>query len=259
MKPTSSPADVRILADGEALRRAAADEILRVATDVLRTRKIFTLALSGGRTPRGLYQLLAGEGDLTYRKRMPWTQLHLFWSDERPVPADSPESNYGMVREALLSKVSLTRKQIHRIRTEGMNAAQAAHEHQRELKAFFGEQLMVRYEIPRFDLIMVGLGADGHVAGLFPKSDAIRERRLLVSAPKVDKPEKQRITLTPPVLNMASNVMFLVSGKDKAAAVQAALEEPQDPDARPAQIVHPSDGRLTWLVDREAGSLLKTG
>ncbi len=252
---TAAP-EIRVLPDGEALRRAAADEILRIALDVVTKRKIFTFALSGGRTPKPLYQLLGGEGDASYRAKMPWPQVHLFWSDERPVPADHPDSNYGMVRGAMLEKLSLTRKQVHRIRTEGLNPAQAAHEHQRELKDFFTQNLMLRYDVPRFDLILLGMGPDGHVAGLFPNSEALRERRLLVTAPKPTPSGQQRITLTMPVINMASNVIVLVSGADKAEAVKTALEGAPEADRCPAQAVKPSDGRLIWIVDKAAASLL---
>jgi 6-phosphogluconolactonase len=248
--------DVRVHADPEALRRAAAQEVLRIAQETLTKRKVVTLALSGGKTPRGLYSLLGGEGDVTYRSKMPWPAVHLFWGDERPVPADHPDSNYGMVRAALLEKVTLTRKQVHRVKTEGYKPAQAAHEYERELKEFFGQQLMLRYDVPRFDLAILGLGADGHVAGLFPGNISVREKRLLVTAPKIDDPAKQRITMTMPVFNMAQNVMFLVTGADKAEAVKASLQGAPEPDRWPAQGVKPSDGKVLWMLDREAASLL---
>ena len=254
-RPAQQP-EVRVAPDAETFRRAAAEDIVKTAVDVLRTRKIFTLALSGGTTPKSLYALLGGEGDTSFRARMPWSQVHLFWTDERPVPADHPDSNYAMVRAAMLEKLSLTKKQVHRIRTEGMNPAQAAHEHQRELKDFFGQHLMLRYDVPRFDMVLLGMGADGHVAGLFPGSESLRERRLLVAAPKPTAAGQQRITLTLPVLNMAVNVLFLVTGKQKAEAVKTALHGPQDPDRCPAQAVKPSDGRVTWIVDRDAAALI---
>ncbi len=255
---TTGPAapEVRVLADGEALRRAVADEMLKVSQDVLRARKAFTLCLSGGRTPRSLYQLLAGDGDATYRSRMPWNQVHFFWSDERPVHADHPESNYAMVREALLQRLSLTRKQVHRIRTEGLTAQQAATEHERELRAFFGEQLMLRHGVPRMDFVLLGCGADGHAAGLFPGWEASRATRNLVVAPRTKDPAQARISLTPLVFNMAANVVFLVSGKEKAEIVKAVLEGPRNVEQISAQAVRPSEGRLIWMLDREAASLL---
>ena len=222
MNAPSSQPEVRILPDGETLRRAAADEIIKAAQETLRTRKVFTLALAGGTTPRPLYALLGGEVDASVRARVPWPQVHLFWTDERPVSADHPDSNYGMVRGAMLEKLGLTRKQVHRIRTEGLNAAQAAAEYQRELKDFFGQNLMLRYELPRFDMVLLGMGADGHIAGLFPGSDALKEKRLLVMAPKAS-PETARITLTLPVFNMALRVVMLVSSREKAEAVKASL------------------------------------
>ena len=262
--PSLSP-EIRIFPDGESLRRAAADEIVKAAQETLRTRKVFTLALSGGSTPRPLYTLLGGEGDTTVRARIPWPQVHLFWTDERPVHADHPDSNYGMVRGAMLEKLGLTRKQVHRVRTEGLNPAQAATEYQRELKDFFGQNLMLRYDLPRFDMVLLGMGADGHVAGLFPGSEALKERRALVVAPKASSPENVRITLTLPVLNMAVRAVVLVAGRAKAEAVKASLEGVAagvgpgagEGERWPARLLKPNDGRLLWLLDREAASLLK--
>ena len=252
----TTPPEIRVLPDGEALRRAAAEEIVKAAQETLRTRKIFTLALAGGQTPKPLYSLLGGEGDTTFRARMPWPQVHLFWTDERPVHADHPDSNYAMVRAAMLEKLTLTKKQVHRIRTEGMNPAQAAHEHQRELTEFFTQHLMMRYTLPRLDMVLLGMGADGHVAGLFPNSMALRERRIFVTAPKPTPSGEQRITMTLPVFNMAANIAVLVAGKEKAEAVKASLEGAPDPDRWPAQSIKPSDGRAIWLLDRAAASLL---
>jgi 6-phosphogluconolactonase len=187
---------------------------------------------------------------------MPWPQVHFFWTDERPVHADHPDSNYAMARAAMLEKLALTKKQIHRIRTEGLNPAQAAHEHQRELTEFFTQHLMMRYNLPRLDMVLLGMGADGHVAGLFPNTPSLRERRLFVTAPKPVGSAQQRITLTLALFNNAANVAILVSGKEKAEAVKASLEGPPDPDRWPAQAIKPSEGRVVWLLDRAAASLL---
>lgn len=248
--------ELRILRDGEALRRAAADLVLETCQDVLRARKAFTICLSGGRTPKPLYQLLGGDGDTTYRLKIPWPQVHFFWTDERLVPADHPDSNYAMAREALLQKVNATRKQVHRIRTEGMTPAQAATEYEREMKAFFGEHLMLRHNVPRFDLVLLGLGADGHAAGLFPGWDAQRAMRPLVVAPKVKDPAQARISLTPLVFNMAATIVFMVSGKEKAAILKQVIEGPRTPEQVSAQAIRPAEGRLLWLVDQDAASQL---
>ena len=254
MSPAEITGELRVLPDAEALRRAAADEILRTCQEVLRARKAFTLCLSGGRTPRALYQLLGGEGDTTYRLKMPWPQVHFFWTDERLVPADHPDSNYAMARETFLQKINATRKQVHRIKTEGMTPAQAAADYEREMKAFFGDHLMLRHNVPRFDLVLLGMGADGHAAGLFPGWDANRAMRPLVTAPKGNDPAKARISLTPLVFNMAANVIFLVSGKDKAPMLDTVLRGPKAPEQISAQAIRPSDGRLLWLVDKDAAS-----
>lgn len=254
--PSPLTGEVRILPDGEALRRAAADEIARSCQEVLRARKAFTLCLSGGKTPRSLYQLLGGEGDTTFRLKIPWPQVHFFWSDERLVPADHPDSNYAMAREAFLQKVNATRKQVHRIRTEGMTPGQAATDYERELRAFFGEHLMLRHNVPRFDFVLLGLGADGHAAGLFPGWDAQRAMRPLVVAPKVRDPAQARISLTPLVFNMAATIVFLVTGKDKAPILKQVLEGPRTPEQISAQAIKPAEGKLLWLVDKDAASLL---
>jgi 6-phosphogluconolactonase len=256
---TTAPAtgEIRVLPDGEALRRAAADEILRSCQEVLRARKAFTIALAGGKTPRGLYQLLGGEGDTTYRLKMPWPQVHFFWTDERIVPADHPDSNYGMARETFLQKINATRKQVHRIRTEGMTPPQSAVDYERELKAFFGDHLMLRHNVPRFDVVLLGLGADGHAAGLFPGWDVSRALRPLVVAPRTNEPAKMRISMTPLVINMAANVIFMVAGKEKAAMLRTVIEgQPKQPEVLSAQAIRPSEGRLLWLVDKEAASEL---
>lgn len=256
MEPAAIPGEIRVLPDAEAVRRAAAEEILKTAQDVLRSRKVFTLCLSGGRTPRPLYQLLGGDGDLTFRTKMPWPQVHFFWTDERLVPADHPDSNYAAARETLLQRVNATRKQVHRIRTEGLTPQQSAVEYERELKAFFGEQLMLRHNVPRFDFVLMGVGRDGHAAGLFPGWEANRAMRPLVVAPKAADPSKARISLTPLVFNMAANVVFLVTGKDKAEILRTVLHGPRQPEQLSAQAIKPSEGRLLWLVDREAASAL---
>jgi 6-phosphogluconolactonase len=259
MSPATPNGEIRVVADAEALRRAAAEEILRTAQEVLRSRKVCTIALPGGRTPRPLYQLLGGEGDSTFRAKMPWGNVHLFWADERLVPADHPDSNYAMVREAMLTKLNLTRKQIHRIRTEGMTPQQAALEYERELKAFFTEHLMLRHQVPRFDIVLLGLGADGHVAGLRSGWDAGRERNplALVMAPRVTDPALARVTLTPLVINTAANVIVMASGAEKADALQHALEGPRSPE-RSSNALRPSDGRLLWLADKAAASKIST-
>jgi 6-phosphogluconolactonase len=246
---------IRILADTEALSRAAAEEWVRLADEAVRIRGRFTVALSGGSTPRALYRLLAAETG-GFRTRMPWRQTHFFWGDERHVPPDHPDSNYRLAAEAMLSRVPVPPGNLHRIPAETPNAAEAAEAYARTLRQFFDA---APGRFPRFDLILLGLGTNGHTASLFPGTDAVREQERLVAAPWVEKLASHRITLTPPVLNSAASVIFLVSGKEKAETLRAILEGPHEPDRLPAQLVRPADGRLLWIVDRAAAHLLQRG
>ena len=240
---------VRMVDDLAALARAAAEEFAHAAEEAVRARGRFTVALSGGSTPRSLHRLLATD----YRDRIDWRAVHVFWGDERHVPPDHPESNFRMARETLLDAVPVPPENIYRIPAENPDAARAAMDYEETLCAAFG---LSRGELPRFDLLVMGIGEDGHTASLFPGSDALHERERLVIAPWVEKLGTFRITLTPPVLNHGANVLFLVSGEEKAEAVRTALEGERDPDRCPAQIVRPESGSLLWLVDRAAASRL---
>jgi len=229
------------------LFRAAAEEFARCAVDATKSSGQFTVALSGGSTPRSLYALLAS-GIIP---GIPWPKSYFFWGDERHVPPDHLESNYHMVQEAMLAKVPVPRPNVFRIHCEESNASVAARAYERDLTEFFH---LAPGAFPRFDLVLLGLGPDGHAASLFPGTAALNETTHLVVANWVEELHTFRITLTYPVLNHAANVMFLVSGKDKAAIVRRVLE---DPAANlPSQKIAPADGRLLWLLDREASSAL---
>ena len=254
MQASSDRGEIRVLPDSVALHRAAAEEIVRVATETLRRRKVVTIAIPGGPSFKGLSALLGGEGDPGFRKLLPWPQLHFFWTDELPVPADHPASNYRAAREGFVGKVALTRKQVHRMRTEGLNAQQAAREHERELRQFFADHLMLRAEVPRFDLVLLVVEADHHVAGIWPGSRVLGERRTLVSVGGDPSGENPRMTLTPTVFNMAAEVLFLASGKDSAGAVEAGLRSPLDPSRFPAHAIRPEEGRMLWFIDRDAAA-----
>lgn len=240
-------------ADAGALARDAAEELARCAEEAVRERGRFTLALAGGSTPKRLYELLA-DRDAPFRERIDWSSVHFFWGDERHVPPDHSDSNYRMAREALLDAVPVPPGNVHRIRAELPGAVQAAAEYEAELRRSFA---LVPGEVPRFDLVLLGLGADGHTASLFPGSEALHERERLVAAPWIAKLQAFRITLTPPVIERAAEVLFLVSGEDKAPALHAVLAGERDPDRLPAQLARPRDGRLLWLVDRTAASRLE--
>jgi len=243
---------LHVLDDAEALAAAAADTFALRAGAEIRRKSSFTVALAGGSTPRRLYATLAAGRRPSHR--VDWTKVHCFWGDERHVPPDHPESNYRAARETLLSGVPIPETNIHRIRSEEPDAARAATLYEQALVSFFGPGAGI---FPRFDLILLGMGSDGHTASLFPGAAALRERVRLAVAPWVDRLEAHRITLTPPVLNSAAQVIFLVSGSDKAEALRAVLEGEERPDELPAQIVRPADGDLTWLVDRPAAAALR--
>jgi 6-phosphogluconolactonase len=242
------PNEVRVFDGVSELMRATAEEIALAAHQAVGRHQRFTWALAGGSTPRTVYQLLASD---FYRERMPWSAIHFFWGDERHVPPDHPDSNFRMAREAMLDHVPVPAENVHRIKAEEPDAQRAAAEYEAVLRAFFS---LAPGEWPRFDLILLGLGKDGHTASLFPGGDALRERERLVVAPWVEAQKTFRITLTAPVLSHAQRVMFLVSGEDKADALHAVLEGAREPERYPAQIV---EGDRLWMVDRAAARLLK--
>lgn len=246
--------EVRVFENPAELTAAAAGEIVKVAGQATAGRGRFTWALSGGSTPRDLYRLLASGA---WRDRLPWHASHFFWSDERHVPPDHPESNYRMAREAMLDAIPVPPENVHRIRAEEPDAQRAAAEYEAALRSFFA---LEPKDWPRFDLILLGLGKDGHTASLFPGSPAIRrlralpdERERLVAAPWIESLRAFRITFTPPVLNHARRTVFLVSGEEKAEALRAVLQGERQPDRYPAQVV---EGNILWMVDRAAARLL---
>jgi 6-phosphogluconolactonase len=248
------PRGARILVarDLDELSRYAAELFVTLAQragDVEGRR--FTVALAGGETPGYLYSLLASA---QYAPQVPWERVHVFWGDERHVPPDDPASNYHMAYDALLSRVPIPPQNVHRIRAELPDAHEAARTYEDDLRGFFGLQPSA---LPRFDLVLLGMGADGHTASLFPRTDTRREREHLVAAPWVEKLHAYRLTLTPRVLNNAATVVFLVSGEGKAATLHAVLEGPQDPDLLPAQLITPTNGTLLWLVDQAAATQLQ--
>lgn len=243
--------EVRVFDGVSELMRATADEIALAARQAVDDHGRFTWALAGGSTPRTVYQLLASD---FYRERMPWSAIHFFWGDERHVPPDHPDSNFRMAREAMLDHVPVPAENVHRIRAEEPDAQRAAAEYEATLRSFFAlSPGKAQGEWPRFDLILLGLGKDGHTASLFPGGDAVRERERLVVAPWVEAQQTFRITLTAPVLNCAERTMFLVSGEEKAEALHAVLEGAREPERYPAQIV---EGNRLWMVDRAAAHLL---
>ena len=242
-------AGLRILPDLEAVSREAAKRFAVAAGRAARARGRFTVALCGGFTPLALYRLLAAS---PLRDILPWDRTQVFFGDERCVPPEDPASNYGAARALLLSRVPIPAGNIHRMRGEE-DPARAVAAYEAELRAAFG---LEAGGVPRFDLILLGLGEDGHTASLFPGSPALRETNRLVAAPFVERLSAYRLTLTLPVLNAAREVLVLVAGGEKAAVLREALEGPGGPEPLPIQQVKPREGSLTYLVDAAAARLL---
>jgi 6-phosphogluconolactonase len=245
----SAPIELRRLTTPQDLFQAAAEEVIRSATDAVAQRGRFTIALSGGSTPRNLYTLIAANASAT----LPWNQMFFFWGDERHVAPDNPDSNYRMAKEALLSKVPVPPANIFPVPAENPDATQAAEIYEQTLREFFA---VAPGEFPRFDLILLGMGPDGHTASLFPETPALQEKSRLVVANWVEKLGSSRITFTLPLLNAARRVAFLVSGTDKAAALHEVLEGSAPSEKYPSRLVQPSEGKVIWFVDRAAASEL---
>jgi len=245
-EPLHAPG-VRQCADAEEVARAAAELFAELARASVAERGAFSVALAGGTTPRRVYELLAGED---FREQVPWGGVHVFFGDERAVPPDHADSNYRMAHEALLSLVPVPPENIHRMRGEG-DAAANARLYEDELRAFFGD-----VEWPRLDLVMLGMGDDGHTASLFPGTTALEERRAWAVANWVEKFNSWRVTLTAPAINHARRVLFLVNGAGKAARLAEVLKGERDPTRLPSQLIAPQGGKLEWLVDHAAAASL---
>jgi len=250
----STTRKIEVVADADEIARRAAEEFVTSAEAAVRERGRFTVALSGGSTPRRLYRLLT-DNEKPFRARVPWQKCDFFFGDERHVAPDHPNSNYRMAQEAMFSKISIPPENVHRIKSENPDARKAAEEYEQELRAFCR---LARGQLPRFDLVFLGMGPDGHTASLFPGTDALREETRLVAAPRVEKLSTYRVTLMPPVLNNASCTIFLVAGADKAETLRAVLQGSYQPDLYPAQLVRPAVGKVLWLVDKAAASLMSS-
>ena len=237
--------------DAQALARRAAQYFVEMAGEAVAGRGRARIAISGGSTPKATFQLLA-DPDQPWRSRMPWENLDLYWVDERSVPPDNADSNYRMTREALLDHLSLHPEQIHRIEGE-LEPELAAARYETELRNTFR---LEGAEFPRFDLVALGMGDDGHTASLFPHTEAIHEVSRLVTANHVPQKDTWRITLTWPVIDHASSVFFLIAGEDKAQVLKEVLTGPRDPERLPSQLIWPASGILTLILDKAAAALL---
>jgi 6-phosphogluconolactonase len=238
----SARAEVRVHPDLEALSRAAAESLAAVAAEVAGERGRFTVALPGGNTPRRLHALLASD----HREAIPWDRVEVFWGDERYIPHDDPRSDYRMARETLLDHVPIPPENVHPIATHFADPGEAARRYEAVLREHFAG------EGPRFDLILLGLGEEGHTASLFPESPALEETTRWVVAAEVPVEPRVRVTLTLPAINQAARVWVLAAGAGKAEAVARALSERPEVAACPAAGVRPARGELVWWVDEEA-------
>jgi 6-phosphogluconolactonase len=242
-----STRSVEVLATAADLFHAAAEEFIGVARTAIGAQGRFTVALSGGNTPKALYSLLASN-----YSNFAWNRVFLFFGDERHVAPTDPESNYRMVNESLLSKITIPAENIFRVAAENPDPDAVASQYDTQIRKFFE---LKPGEFPRFDLILLGMGPDGHTASLFPDSAALEEKSRIVVANWVAKFNTHRITFTFPVLDRAAEVMFMASGADKADMVHQVLDEKQTPPY-PCQRVNPTDGKLLWLLDEAAAAKL---
>ena len=249
--PESPACRLFVVADQAALAKEAAERCAHIAQEAVARAGRFTIALSGGSTPKLLYSLLAAE---PYSTSLPWRKTHVFWGDERAVPPGDHNSNFGMAKATLLDRVPIPADRVHRMQAERDDLDLMAREYEAEIARSFG--VPPGAEPPAFDLILLGLGSDGHTASLFPHTQAIRENARWVVRNHVPTLKTDRVTLTAPILNRGATVLFLVAGAEKAPALLAVLEGPTDPERLPAQLIQPTSGRLMWLVDRAAAGML---
>lgn len=251
-------ANVRAYVDAEELAVKAARYFARLADQYVVGDGLFTVALSGGATPQAMFKLLAQE---PYYSTVPWSEIYFFWADERCVPPDHADSNYRAAYELLLSKVPVKPENIYRFNGENEEPADAAEVYSLKLQRFFSTGLAANRTItapmaayPRFDLVLLGLGADGHTASLFPNTVALKAQGKIAVANYVPQLEQRRLTLSAGSINNARNVTFLASGKEKAEALRQVVMGPSRPETLPAQMIKPASGTLLWLVDEAAAS-----
>lgn len=238
---------IKIFDDADELNRFAAGKFVEVADEAIEHNGSFRVALSGGSTPKSLYRLLASEA---FKNEVDWARVHFFFGDERDVLPDSAESNYRMAYENLFEPLEIPETNILRWRTELKEAEMIAFDYELALKNFF-------YTSPKFDLILLGMGDDGHTASLFPFTEALNETERFAVANRVEKLATTRFTLTYPVINNAQNVIFLIKGADKAETLRQVLQGEFQPEKYPSQNVKPTSGNIFWLVDRDAAGLLE--
>lgn len=245
---------IEVFSSPDSIARYALHEIMITADTAIKARGLYTLVLSGGGTPETLFHLFATP---PFRDTMPWQHIHLFWGDERCVPPDQPGSSYGQARSLFIDRVPIPSENVHRAKGE-LSSQEAAEDYRHQLIQF-NQHHNMKGPVPRFDLVLLGLGSDGHTASLFPgriPPEAATETVIAVTADYDGRPAN-RITLTPPVFNNARNILFLVTGEKKAEAVSAVINGPHQPDQWPGQLIRPSSGQTIWLLDETAASELQ--
>ena len=247
MEAAKASPNIVVFDDPEQVAEAAADRFVQIASQAVDAKGRFSVALAGGSTPKRVYELLASD---EYRNRVDWPKAHIFFGDERCVPPDHNDSNYRMAAATLLSRVPVPVENVHRITGEG-DAVANARLYEDELRAYFDHE-----EWPEFDLVMLGMGDDGHTASLFPETTALKETSAWVTSNWVEKFKVFRITLTAPAINHAAHVMFLVTGAGKALRLPEVLRGPREPERLPSQLISPESGSLEWLLDRAAAANL---
>jgi 6-phosphogluconolactonase len=230
----------------EALNKAVAEFIITTAAKAIAARGRFTLALSGGQTPEKLYSLLA---EPAYSKQIQWDKTFIFWGDERCVPLDDERNNAHLAKLLLLNKVNIPSSNIYRIPVN-LSPPEAAKNYEKEINNFFDN------EAPRFDIILLGLGENGHTASLFPHTKVLDEQAEAVRAVYLEEEKMFRVTMIAPMINHAHHILFLVTGENKAEILEKILHTPDHPDNYPAQLIHPVDGKLHWYVDNAAARLI---
>jgi len=247
-----APYRIHRYADAREVIERAADRIVRSIAEAVDSRGVCALALSGGGTPRSLYQLLSSN---PYRMNVDWSHVEFFWGDERPVPFDDEQSNYRMAREALLDPLDVEDRRIHRMQAERDDKDRAAADYEREIADCFSIEPFG--PPPSFDVILLGMGDDGHTASLFPYTGALIEEQRWVVANQVPQLSTMRMTMTLPLINQAQLILFLVTGEAKSAALAAVLEGPSDPQRLPSQLIRPTAGELEFYTDAAAAGGLQ--
>lgn len=244
---------LEILPDVSTIAQKATAIFVSAAQQAVRERGVFRVALAGGSTPKALHAALTSD---PFRSQLPWDKMQIFFGDERHVPPDHSDSNYRMVNETLISKSPIKSEQVFRIKAELQDTEKAALDYEQILRAQFA---LKPGELPRFDLMLLGMGNEGHTLSLFPGTTALRDNGRLVVRTWVGKLYTERITCTAPVANNSATVLFMIAGADKAPALKAVLEGPFEPEQLPSQLIKPANGNLFFLVDSAAGGMLSKG